>query len=200
MSSQTMEQIETPKMNYHKPFEVLTITDDDGDDDNDSVNQLKQTASSVVNFKWMFLLKIGKKGRIMILPIKNYDNNMLYKKGDRQRDHSQQENNNIHIPLKENINVQQKNRLNENKELSTYISAARNKRKSLVLFTDSILKTLYIGEVNRYVKDGKFHQKSFPRSKTKQLNHHTIPILEEHQYDVAAIHIGTNDLIKRTSM
>ena len=57
-----------------------------------------------------------------------------------------------------------------------------------------------MGEVNRYVKDEKFHQKSFPRSKTKQLNYHTILILEEHQYDVAAIHVGTNDLIKRTSM
>ena len=30
----------------------------------------------------------------------------------------------------------------------------------------------------------------------KQLNHHTIPILEEHQYDTAAIHVGINDLLK----
>ena len=38
--------------------------------------------------------------------------------------------------------------------------------------------------------------KSFPGSKTNQLNHDTIPILEEHQYDAAAIHIGVNNLLK----
>ena len=41
MFSQAMEQIETSKINYIKLFEVLTIIDDDGDDDSDSVNQLK---------------------------------------------------------------------------------------------------------------------------------------------------------------
>ena len=38
--------------------------------------------------------------------------------------------------------------------------------------------------------------KSFPESKANQLNHHTIPILEEHQYDTAAIHVGINYLLK----
>ena len=38
--------------------------------------------------------------------------------------------------------------------------------------------------------------KLFPGSKEKQLNHCTIPILEEHQCDTAAIHVGTNDLLK----
>ena len=36
--------------------------------------------------------------------------------------------------------------------------------------------------------------KSFPASKANQLNHHTIPILEDDQYDAAAIHVGINDL------
>ena len=38
--------------------------------------------------------------------------------------------------------------------------------------------------------------KFFPGSKANQLNHHTIPILEEHQYDAAAIHVGINDILK----
>ena len=75
----------------------------------------------------------------------------------------------------------------------------RNKKKNIVLFTDSILKTLRIGELNRHINGGKVHLKSFPGSKANQLNHHTIPILEEHQYDAAAIHVGINDLLKEMS-
>lgn len=46
--------------------------------------------------------------------------------------------------------------------------------------------------------DDKVHLKSFPRSKAKQLNHHTTPILEDNQHDAAAIHVGNNDLLKGT--
>ena len=54
-----------------------------------------------------------------------------------------------------------------------------------------------MGELNRYINGGKVNLKSFPGSKANQLNHHAIPILEEHQYDAAAIHVGINDLLKR---
>ena len=89
----------------------------------------------------------------------------------------------------------------ENGITSTYSNAVRNKKKNIVLFTDSILKTLRMGELNRHINGGKVHLKSFPGSTAKQLNHHTIPILEEHQYDydAAAIHIVINDLLKRMS-
>ena len=79
---------------------------------------------------------------------------------------------------------------------STNSNVVRNKKKNIVLFTDSILKTLHIGELNRHINGGKVHLKSFPWSKANQLNHHTIPILEEHQYDAAAIHVGINDILK----
>ena len=49
--------------------------------------------------------------------------------------------------------------------------------------------------VNRHINGGKVHFKSFPGSKGKQLNPHTIPILEEHQYDTAAIHVWIIDLL-----
>ena len=52
-----------------------------------------------------------------------------------------------------------------------------------------------MGELNRYINGGKDHLKSFPGSKANQLNHHTIPVLEE-QYEAAAIHIAINDLLK----
>ena len=64
---------------------------------------------------------------------------------------------------------------------STYRNAMRNRKKNIVPFTDSILKTLCMGELNRYINGGKIYLKSFPWSKANQLNHHTIPILEEHQ-------------------
>ena len=35
-----------------------------------------------------------------------------------------------------------------------------------------------------------------PRIKGKADGNHAIPILEEHQYDAAAIHVGINDLLK----
>ena len=82
---------------------------------------------------------------------------------------------------------------------STYSNVVRNKKKNIVLFTDSILKTLRMSELNRHINGGKVHLKSFPGSKANQLNHHTIPILEEHQYDAAAIHVGINDLLKGMS-
>ena len=41
--------------------------------------------------------------------------------------------------------------------------------------------------------------KSFPGSKANQLNHHTAPIFKEYQYDAAATHVGTNDLLKGMS-
>ena len=76
----------------------------------------------------------------------------------------------------------------------------RKKKKNIVLFTDSILKTLRIGKLNRHINGGKVHLKSFPGSKAKQLNLHKIPILEEHQYEASAIHVGgINDLLKGLS-
>ena len=54
-----------------------------------------------------------------------------------------------------------------------------------------------MGEFDCYIKGGKVHLKSFPRLKAKQLNHHTIPILKERQYDAAVIHVRITDLLKR---
>ena len=53
-----------------------------------------------------------------------------------------------------------------------------------------------MGELNCHINDGKVHLKSFNGSKANQLNHHTIPILQEHQYDATAIHVGINDLLQ----
>ena len=41
--------------------------------------------------------------------------------------------------------------------------------------------------------------KSFPGCKTMQLDHHTIPILQEQYYDAAGIHVGRNDLLNSSS-
>ena len=88
----------------------------------------------------------------------------------------------------------------ENRITSTYSNVVRNKKKNVVLFTDSILKTLSMGELNRHINGGKVHLKSFSGSKAKQLNLHTILIPEEHQQEAAAIHVGgINDLLKGMS-
>ena len=46
-----------------------------------------------------------------------------------------------------------------------------------------MLKSLRIKEFNKYLNGGIAHLKSFRGSKAKQMDHHVIPILEEHQYD-----------------
>ena len=51
-------------------------------------------------------------------------------------------------------------------------------------------------EFNNHLEEEITHLKAFPGSKSQQLNHHSIPILEEHEYDGAIIHVGINDLIK----
>ena len=78
---------------------------------------------------------------------------------------------------------------------STFRNAITRKRKKIVLFSDSILKNLLMGEFNSFLKKGEVSLKVFPGAKTRQLNHHTIPLLEDNTYDVAAIHVGINDLL-----
>ena len=51
-------------------------------------------------------------------------------------------------------------------------------------------------EFNENLNGGIAHLKPFPGSKAKQVDHHAITILEEHQYDAAVIHVGNNDLLK----
>ena len=52
-----------------------------------------------------------------------------------------------------------------------------------------------MGEFNSFIKKGEFSLKVFPGAKTRQLNHYTIPPLEDNTYDGAIIHVGINDLL-----
>ena len=40
--------------------------------------------------------------------------------------------------------------------------------------------------------------KAFPGVKARQLNHYTIPLLEDNTYDAAIIHVGINDLLSNS--
>ena len=59
-----------------------------------------------------------------------------------------------------------------------------------------MLKSLHKKESNKNFNGGIAHFKPFPGLKTDQMDHHGMPILEEHQYDAVVINIGTNDLQK----
>ena len=61
---------------------------------------------------------------------------------------------------------------------------------------DTMLKWPCMKKFNENLKGGIPHLKLFPGSKARQMDHHAIPILEEHQYEAAAIHDGINDLLK----
>ena len=120
----------------------------------------------------------------------------LPNKNDTHSDHNRRENIKVVSGTNKITKDHHENRLNVNRMTSAYSNVVRNKKKNIELFTDSILKALLMGELNRHINGGKVHLKSFPGSKANQLNHHTIPILEEHQYGAPAIHVGINDLLK----
>ena len=59
-----------------------------------------------------------------------------------------------------------------------------------------MLKKLRMTEFNKHLEQRIAYLKTFPGSKVQQLNHHSIPILQEHEYDGAIIHVGIKDLTK----
>ena len=79
---------------------------------------------------------------------------------------------------------------------ASYSNIVKQKPKNIARFTDSMLKSLRMKEFNKNLNGGIAHFKPFPGSKVRQMNHHTIPVLEEHQYDAAAIHVCINDFLK----
>ena len=82
--------------------------------------------------------------------------------------------------------------------VASYSNAVTGKSKNIVLLSDSILKRLRMAEFNRWINNGVVRLKSFPGTRAKQLDHHSIPVLEEHSYDAAIIHVGINDLLRST--
>ena len=67
----------------------------------------------------------------------------------------------------------------------------------MVLFTDSILKILSMDKFNSCINGANFQLKSFSGCKAKQLDHHTIAILQE-QY-ATPIHVEINYLLNCSS-
>ena len=76
----------------------------------------------------------------------------------------------------------------------------KKKPNSILILTDSMLKTLRMGEFNQFLQEGKAYLKPFPGAKAKQLNHHATVVLAQHQYDSAIIHVGINDLLNGSSI
>ena len=50
-----------------------------------------------------------------------------------------------------------------------------------------------MGELNFFIKKGEVSLKTFPEG--RQLNHHTIPLLEDNTYDAAPTRVCINDLL-----
>ena len=95
-----------------------------------------------------------------------------------------------------NENLFQQTRNTFEKIETFYSNIVKQNPKNVVIFTDSMLKSLRMKEFNKNLNGGIAHLKPFPGSKAKQMDHYDIPILKEHQYDAAVIHVGINDLLK----
>ena len=107
-----------------------------------------------------------------------------------------------HNEIKKNVESQpaQQQKVRQN-ITSTYSGILNNKAENILILSDSMLKTLRMREFNRLLKGkGIAHLKAFPGAKAKQLKHHSIPILEENNYDSTIIHVGINDLLKSPEM
>ena len=69
------------------------------------------------------------------------------------------------------------------------------KKKKIVIFSDTILKNLRIGEFNSFVKEDEVYLKAFPGAKANQLNYQTIPVIQGNNYDLVAVHVDISDLL-----
>ena len=84
---------------------------------------------------------------------------------DTQTDHNRRESKKAASQTNKLIKDDHENCLNVNRMTSTYSNVVRNAKKNIVLFTNSILKTLRTDELNGYINGGKVYFKSFPGSK-----------------------------------
>ena len=75
---------------------------------------------------------------------------------------------------------------------SSYSNIVSRKKKKIVIFSDSILKNLRMGEFNSFVKEADVYLKAFPVTKANQLNYQTIPVIQGNNYDA---YVGINDLL-----
>ena len=131
---------ETFRINCSNRFEVLPTTDDNEDDDNDrkcEKSENNTTEEFLTNDDVMNRTKIQKS----CITNRKYKNNALPKKNDTQRDHNRRESMKAVRRTNNIIKDHHENLLNVNRMTSTYSNVVRNKKKNIVLFTDSILKT-----------------------------------------------------------
>ena len=81
--------------------------------------------------------------------------NTLPKINDTKRDHNRRKDIKAVSRTNKNIKDHHENRLNVNRIILNYSNLVRNKKKNIVLFTDSILKTLRMGKLNCYINGGR---------------------------------------------
>ena len=53
----------------------------------------------------------------------------------------------------------------------------------------------FVREADGFVKEADVYLKAFPGTKANHLNYQTTPVIQEKNYDAAAIHVGINDLL-----
>ena len=84
-----------------------------------------------------------------------------------------------------NENLFQQTRNTFEKIGTSFSNIVKQKPKNVFIFK-IMLKSLRMKKVSKYLNGGTAHLKSFPGSKTKQMDHHVIPI--PHQYYAGVIH------------
>ena len=135
---------------------------------------------------FVLIKKKGMRERKERTPRKKYHQLVAYRKHPNSNSNA----------IDNNENLFQQTRNTFEKMETSYSNIVKQKPKTVVICTDSMLKSLRMKEFNKNLNGGIAHLKPFPGSKAMQMDHHAIPILEEHRYDTAAIPGGINDLLK----
>ena len=175
-----------PEIKYSNRYETLYITD--SEEENESSNDESTTPEYSSGNPESRKKRKSKR--------RKSDKKNTYKKLHQDKNDNQERSQKTVSASAYNKTGQQKNPILRQKIRPTYRGAVSNKPKNILILSDSMLKTLRMREFNNHLEEGIAHLKAFPGSKSQQLNHHSIPILQEHEYDGAIIHVGINDLIK----
>lgn len=96
--------------------------------------------------------------------------------------------NNNHIGNNQNMFYQTRNIIKQERTGASQRNTVKHKPINVVLFAESLFKLLHMKVINDNLNGGFTHLKRFPESKTKELSHHTVPIVKYYQYEAVLTH------------
>ena len=80
-----------------------------------------------------------------------------------------------------------------------YSDVVQQNPQDIVIFSDSMIKNIRMGEFNSYIRNGEAHLKAYPGADSEKLYNKVSEDLQQQKYDMAAVHVGINDILNRSN-